>query len=81
MALVFSRVTVTANNESESLLVGAIPRTHQDLEGWVLYDTFLDMLNEDANISVHGQICQVSASDCPGRLRALPLCHNRIDHK
>ncbi len=56
MALVFSRVTVTANNESESLLVGGIPRTHQDLEGWVLYDTFLDMLNEDANISVHGQI-------------------------
>lgn len=35
MALLFSAVTATANNQEIEFLVGGIPRELDDLEGWI----------------------------------------------
>ena len=43
MALLFSKVTVTAGNDATSFLVGGIPREYDDLEDWDEFDDlFLD---------------------------------------
>lgn len=45
MALLFSKVTVTAGNDATSFLVGGIPREYDDLEDWDAVDDFLISLN------------------------------------
>ena len=40
MALLFSAVTVTANEQEVEFLVGGIPREFDDLEGWTAFDNF-----------------------------------------
>ena len=43
MAVLFSKVTMTADNgSSEEFLVGGIPDCEADLEGWTAYDDFLE---------------------------------------
>ena len=53
MALLFSEVTVSANGYEKEFLVGGIPRDYDDLEGWTAFDTFLEDLDEDSEVSVH----------------------------
>ena len=42
MALLFSAVTVTANNQEVEFLVGGIPREFDDLDGWTAFDNFME---------------------------------------
>ncbi len=45
MALLFSAVTVTANDQEVEFLVGGIPREYDDLEGRTAFDMFIFVAN------------------------------------
>lgn len=53
MALRFSHVTVVSDQVSESLLVGGVSDEYEDLEGWRIFDRFLDEIDEGTEVSVH----------------------------
>ena len=53
MALLFSKVTVTAGNDAVSFLVGGIPREYDDLEDWDEFDDFLKYIDEETEVLVH----------------------------
>ena len=55
MALLFSAVTVTANNQEVEFLVGGIPREFDDLEGWTAFDNFMEDIDEETEVSVHAK--------------------------
>jgi len=57
MALLFSKVTVTAEEKCVEFLVGGIPREYDDLEGWTAFDELIDGIDEETKISVHKWIC------------------------
>lgn len=41
MALLFSAVRATANDQEVEFFVGGIPREYDDLEGWTAFDRFI----------------------------------------
>ena len=41
MALLFSAVRATANDQEVEFFVGGIPREYDDLEGWTSFDRFM----------------------------------------
>ena len=51
MALIFSKVSVTAAQETMTFLVGGAPRSVQDLVGWTMFDQFV-VKAKNAPISV-----------------------------
>ena len=53
MAVLFSAVKVTAGDEEAELLVGGIPREYDDLEGWIIFDDFLEDIGEETQVNVH----------------------------
>lgn len=53
MALLFSAVTLTANDQDAEFLVSGIPRDTDDLEGWTAYEGFIGELDEECEVSVH----------------------------
>ena len=53
MALLFSAVTLTANDHDAEFLVSGIPRDTDDLEGWTAYEGFLGEIDEECEVSVH----------------------------
>ena len=54
MSLLFSQVTLTADNNAETeFLVGGIPRDTDDLEGWTGYENFVDEVDKIAEINAH----------------------------
>lgn len=55
MALLFSAVTVTANEDKIELLVSGIPREYDEMEGWTDFDDFVNLLREESEVSVHAQ--------------------------
>lgn len=55
MALLFSKVTVNAAGEETELLVGGIPREYDDLEGWKVFDDFIEDISEDAEVMIHAE--------------------------
>lgn len=55
MALLFSAVTVTANNEQIKLLVGGIPSDYDDLEGWSDFDDFMESVYDETDVTVHAE--------------------------
>ena len=54
MAVLFSAVTVTAGEEAE-LLVSGITREYDDLEGWTIFDDFLEDISEETQVHVHAE--------------------------
>ena len=56
MALMFSAVTVTAENDETKLLVGGIPQEYDDLEGWADFDDFMDLIHEETDVNVHAEV-------------------------
>lgn len=52
MALLFSAVTMTANGEQAKFLVGGIPRSSDDLEGWKAYERFLIDMDKAVDVQV-----------------------------
>lgn len=55
MALLFSAVTATANEQEVEFLVGGIPREYDDLEGWTAFENFMEDLDEETTVSVHAE--------------------------
>lgn len=55
MALQFSAVTVTANDQEVEFLVGGIPREFDDLEGWTAFDNYMEEIDEETEVSVHAE--------------------------
>ena len=55
MALLFSAVTVTAGNEEIEFTVGGIPREYDDLVGWTAFDDFMEDVDAETEVSVHGE--------------------------
>ena len=55
MALLFSAVTVTANDDKIELLVSGIPKEYDEMEGWTDFDDFVNLLREESEVSVHAQ--------------------------
>lgn len=53
MAVLFSAVTLTADNNQAKFLVGGIPQDADDLEGWAAYEKFMDELDSEQEVSVH----------------------------
>ena len=55
MALLFSKVTVTAGNDAASFLVDGIPREYDDLEDMDEFDDFLKYISEETEVLVHAE--------------------------
>lgn len=53
MAVLFSAVTLTADNDRVEFLTGGIPRDADDLEGWTAYENFMDELDSNQEVRVH----------------------------
>lgn len=53
MAVLFSAVTLTADNNQAEFLATGIPRDSDDLEGWTAYENFMDELDSEQEVSVH----------------------------
>lgn len=53
MAVLFSAVTLTANDQQTEFFVGGIPREFDDLEGWTAFDKFMEDLDEETEVGVH----------------------------
>lgn len=53
MALLFSAVTITANDDATDLLVAGIPEEYDDLEGWTLFDDFMNTVDSDSEVRIH----------------------------
>ena len=52
MALLFSAVRATANDQEVEFFVGGIPREYDDLEGWTAYDNFMEDIDEETEVLV-----------------------------
>ena len=55
MALLFSAVRATANDQEVEFFVGGIPREYDDLEGWTAFDRFMEDIDEETEVSVHAK--------------------------
>ena len=53
MAVLFSAVTLTADNNQVEFLAAGIPRDSDDLEGWTAHENFMDELDSEQEVSVH----------------------------
>lgn len=53
MSILFSYVTVARDDAEVELLVGGIPHSSDDLDGWNEFDDFMAALNEEMEIAVH----------------------------
>ena len=53
MGVLFSAVTLTAGDKQSELLVAGIPKQYDDLEGWTLFEEFMENLDEECTVKVH----------------------------
>lgn len=57
MALLFSAVTLTGDDDQVELLVPGIPRESNDLRGWTAYENFIASIDHEQEIRVHVAAC------------------------
>lgn len=55
MALIFSRVTLSSNNDKVEFLASGIPQSANNLEGWIAYEDFMQRINFDQNVTAHAE--------------------------
>lgn len=55
MALLFSVVTMTADDQQAEFLVSGIPAAFEDLDGWTAFHDLLDQTDHEQEISVHAE--------------------------
>ena len=53
MAILFSTVTATAEDEQVEFLCAGIPRELDDLEGWTAFEDFLGEIDNETEVAVH----------------------------
>lgn len=68
MALLFSAVTVTANDDKIEMLVSGIPKKYDEMEGWTDFDDFVNLLREESEVSVHAEEVSLRRGGNRGRL-------------
>lgn len=51
MAVLFSAVTVTANDDKIELLVSGIPSEYDEIEGWTDFDDFVNLIDNETEVS------------------------------
>ena len=57
MALLFSAVTLTGDDDQVELLVPGIPKESSDLRGWTAYESFIATIDHEQEIRVHVAAC------------------------
>ena len=57
MAVLFSAVTVTADNDQIEFLAAGIPRDINDLEGWKAFDDLMGEIDYEQEVNVHVEAC------------------------
>lgn len=55
MALLFSAVRATANDQEVEFFVGGIPREYDDLEGWTAFDRFMGEIDKETEVAVYAE--------------------------
>lgn len=55
MAVQFSAVTVSADDNTTKLFVGGIPQSYDDLEGWRIFEDFLGELEQETKVHIQAQ--------------------------
>lgn len=53
MALLFSKVTLTAEDEQTSFFVSGSPKSMDELDGWRAYEKFIGNIDVECDIDVH----------------------------
>ena len=53
MSLRFSRVTLTSNEKAAIFLVGGVPESQADLQGWTAFRDFIKDVRKDDAIVAH----------------------------
>ena len=53
MAILFSKVSLKADDRIEEFLIGGAPSDEDELSGWAPYDDFIDSLTDEAEIEVY----------------------------
>lgn len=49
MAILFSKVSLKADDGIEEFLIGGAPSDEDELSGWAPYDDFIDSLTDEAD--------------------------------
>ena len=57
MALLFSAVTLTGDDDQVELLVPGVPKESNDLRGWTAYEHFIASIDHEQEIRVHVAAC------------------------
>lgn len=53
MAILFSKVSLKADDSIEEFLIGGAPSDEDELSGWAPYDDFIESLTDEAEIEVY----------------------------
>ena len=53
MAILFSKVSLKADDGTDEFLIGGAPSDEDELSGWAPYDDFIDSLTDEAEIEVY----------------------------
>ena len=56
MAVLFSAVTLSANDQEVEFFVGGIPSEYDDLEGRTAFENFMEDIDEETEVSVHAEV-------------------------
>ena len=63
MALLFSAVRATANDQEVEFFVGGIPREYDDLEGWTAFDRFMEPIFPQNTNNTHKKLKNTGKSE------------------
>ena len=76
MAVLFSAVTLSADNNQVEFLTAGIPRDADDLEGWAAFEDFMDELASEQEVGVHVEAFSTArakpSKQRPRKLRTSP---------
>ena len=53
MAILFSKVSLKADDGTDEFLIGGAPSDEDELSGWAPYDDFIESLTDEAEIEVY----------------------------
>ena len=55
MSILFSKVELTTDDDSAEFLMGGIPHSQDDMDGWTAYEDFIDGIDSESEVSVHAE--------------------------
>ena len=81
MAVIFSAVTISANDQEVEFFVGGIPREYDDLEGWTAFDNFMEDLDKDTEVAVHAEAYRMHDHIWTVLFQSPLTFHDRTHHR